>query len=211
MTPLTTDQPQISKPPSPAKAESKTEEEAEVKEKVSSGSEPNLTDPDDSDDEVQKANRQKIQELKVQLKKAKQKKKKPIGVVLVKDRTVMDIKLEDKTNKWNETFLAAGKKEKPGLSMFDSGCFRCIAGLATHEDWVKLLALYGLKPIIVDRVEESVFGNCETELSDKAFMYPAFHNGKIIDVRDIARIKPECPSLISKKLVKNMESQSGLW
>ena len=86
--------------------------------------------------------------------------------------------------------------------MFDSGCFRNIHGCATQEEWTAYLARYGLRPIVVDRVEEFIFGNCESELSDKAYLYPVFHKGQIIDVIDIARIKPECPSLTSKKQMK---------
>ena len=33
-------------------------------------------------------------------------------------------------------------------------------------------------------------------------MYPVFKNGKIVDVYDAARIKPECPSLTSKRQMK---------
>ena len=69
----------------------------------------------------------------------------------------------------------------------------------------KFLAMYGLKPIIVDKCEEFVFGNCETELLDEAFMYPVFFDGKIVDVIDIARISPECPPLVSKKLMKKWD------
>ena len=188
------EEPAKAKPPSPAKT-------TDVCDLVDSDSSPPLVSDTDSAETRQV---ELVDALNVVAPKPKPVTNKPhnVGVVLVADRTVMDLKIKDKANKWNETFLAAGKKEKPGLSMFDSGCFRCIGGHATHEEWERYLAMYGLKPIIVDRVEEFVFGNCETELSDKAFMYPVFNKGKIIDVIDIARIKPECPSSISKKLMK---------
>ena len=115
LTPLKSDQPPIARPPTPVKEESKSEEEADPsKNLASSDSEPEhgLTDDSDSDDEVQKLRRQKKRELKIAKQHERQKRsqqkaqprKKPIGVVLVKDRTVMDIKLEEKANKWHETF-----------------------------------------------------------------------------------------------------------
>ena len=48
-----------------------------------------------------------------------------------------------------------------------------------------------------------MFGNCNTEFSDKSFMYPVFRDGKLIDVVDLARISPECPPLISKGVMKD--------
>ena len=86
--------------------------------------------------------------------------------------------------------------------MLDSGCFRCVAGKRTHAKMKAYLKQYGLKPLDVNRVEEFVFGNCNTELSDKNFMYPVFLHGVLCDVVDFARINPECPPLLSKGKMK---------
>ena len=86
--------------------------------------------------------------------------------------------------------------------MLDSGCFRCVAGKRTHAKMRDYLRRYGLKPLEINRVEEFVFGNCDTELSDKNFMYPVFLNGVLCDVIDFARITPECPPLVSKGKMK---------
>ena len=89
--------------------------------------------------------------------------------------------------------------------MLDSGCFRCIAGKRTHAKMKAHLKQYGLKPLEMNKVEEFVFGNCKTELSDKNFMYPVFFQGILCDVVDFARINPECPPLLSKGKMKSWE------
>ena len=106
----------------------------------------------------------------------------PTGVIL---HTVA-VTPGQQTNKWHEVFLAAGSDDKPGQVMLDSGCFRCVAGRRTHARMRDYLRQYGLKPLEANRVEEFVFGNCDTELSDKNFMYPVFLNGVLCDVVDFA-------------------------
>ena len=111
----------------------------------------------------------------------------------------------EQQTKWHECLLAAGCEKKPGLTMLDSGCFRSLAGKPTHSSMQEYLKQFGLQPLWVPKVEEFVFGNCNTEFSDKSFMYPVFRDGKLIDVVDLARIKPECPPLISKGVMKDWD------
>ena len=92
----------------------------------------------------------------------------PTGVIL---HTVA-VTPGQQTNKWHEVFLAAGSDEKPGQVMLDSGCFRCVAGKRTHTKMRDYLRQYGLNPLEINRVEEFVFGNCDTELSDKKLYVP---------------------------------------
>ena len=105
----------------------------------------------------------------------------PTGVILHKVAKTPG----QQTNKWHEAFLAAGSDEKPGQVMLDSGCFRCVAGKRTHARMKEYLRQYGLKPFEINRVEEFVFGNCNTELSDKNFMYPVFLNGCTLRCRGL--------------------------
>ena len=67
-----------------------------------------------------------------------------------------------------------------------------------HKRMCEYLAKYKLRPLVASKVEEFVFGNCNTELSDKNFLHPVFFNGTCCTAVDISRIKPECPPLLSK-------------
>ena len=74
-----------------------------------------------------------------------------------------------------------------------------------HKVLCEFLAKYGLKPLEKHSREEFVFGNCDTEISDKCFLYPVFFGGHHCDYLDIARITPECPALIPKGKCKDWE------
>ena len=118
------------KPPSPAKQEPSDGE----------NSTPGLLDDTDSD--FEKLHKMELEDSEPARETARAKKRAtPIGVILVTDRTKMDFKITEKSTKWNETSLAASNGKKPGLSMLDSGCSLCIAGLPTHKEWVKFLAM----------------------------------------------------------------------
>ena len=54
----------------------------------------------------------------------------------------------------------------------------------------------------LDKQEEFVFGNGKSEMSDCAFSYPVFLDGKIVGSIDIAQIPVDCPALFSKRMMK---------
>ena len=84
----------------------------------------------------------------------------------------------------------------------DSGCNRCVGGHEVHETWQKYLATKGLKPVMIPKQEEFLFGNNQTEMSDCAFEYPVFFDNELCGSLDMARIGVRCPALYSNGMMK---------
>ena len=99
--------------------------------------------------------------------------------------------------------LLAKKARLPGQMWFDTGCRRCVSGPEDHKKLQAALAKVGLKPMIIYKQEEFIFGDAKTATSDCAFVYPTFQNGKFSGVLDIARVPVPCPALFSLEAAKN--------
>ena len=84
----------------------------------------------------------------------------------------------------------------------DSGCNRCVAGPDVHKEMHEFLAAYGIVPVQLNKQEEFIFGNSQVEMSDCAFQYPVFLDGKLRGAIDIARIPVPCPGFYSKRMMK---------
>ena len=76
------------------------------------------------------------------------------------------------------------------------------------EDHAKIqaeLKKIGLMPMVIRKREEFIFGDAKTAVSDCAFLYPAFLNGKFVSCIDIARVPVACPGLFSLKMAKKWD------
>ena len=109
-------------------------------------------------------------------------------------------------NEQNAVLRAECGKDDGGMATGDTGCNRAVGGEDSHEEKRLALKRYGLKPISYQKVEEFIFGNNQTEFSDRAFIYPCGFDGKFASGVDIARIKPKCPTLLSKGILKSWEA-----
>ena len=103
------------------------------------------------------------------------------------------------------TLWTKANEYKPGKMYQDSGCNRCVAGHDVHEAWQAYLAEKGLRPVKISKQEEFIFGNGKVEMSDCAFQYPAYLDGKLVGSLDIARIPVSCPALFSKRMMREWE------
>ena len=101
--------------------------------------------------------------------------------------------------------LITKKSRAPGQLWFDTGCRRCVAGPEDHLKIRAELAKIGLKPMVINKQEEFIFGDAKTATSDLAFVYPSFQNGKFSGVMDMARVPVPCPGLFSLDLAKLWE------
>ena len=125
-------------------------------------------------------------------------------VLIVSSPTVEDTERHQMTTAIQQllTLWTRTNENKPGKMYQDSGCNRCVAGKEVHATWQRYLAKLGLTAVRIEKVEEFIFGNENTELSDCAFQYPVFVDGKFVGAIDIARIAVGCPALYSKRMMK---------
>ena len=98
---------------------------------------------------------------------------------------------------WTKT-----RAKRAGEMYQDSGCNRCVAGPDVHKEMHEFLAAYGIVPVQLNKQEEFIFGNNQVEMSDCAFQYVVFLDGKLRGAIDIARIPVPCPGLYSKRMMK---------
>ena len=64
------------------------------------------------------------------------------------------------------------------------------------------LASLGLKPLVIMKQEEFIFGDGKVDASDCAFIYPALLDGQFKGTIDMARVQVPCPALFSLKMAK---------
>ena len=103
------------------------------------------------------------------------------------------------------TLLAQATEKRAGDMYQDSGCNRCVAGPFAHEQMHQFLAPYGIIPVKLHKQEEFIFGNNQVEMSNCAFQYPVFFDGKLVGSIDIVRSPVPCPALYSKRMIKLWE------
>ena len=104
------------------------------------------------------------------------------------------------------TVLWASASDKQAGDLYqDTGCNRCVGGPTFHKHMQVYLAMRGLKVLRVDKREEFVFGNTDSEMSYCAFTYPCFLGGEFVASVDIARIPPDCPGLYSNRMMKEWQ------
>ena len=72
----------------------------------------------------------------------------------------------------------------PGELYQDSGCARSCGGPEVHAKMHAFLKPYGIIPIQINKQEEFIFGNNQVEMSDCAFIYPVYLDGKLVHVLD---------------------------
>ena len=100
------------------------------------------------------------------------------------------------------TLWTQSSKVSPGEMYQDSGCARSCGGPEVHAKMHSFLEPYGIIPIQLNKQEEFIFGNNQVEMSDCAFQYPVYFNGKLVGAIDIARLPVPCPALYSKRMMK---------
>ena len=109
--------------------------------------------------------------------------------------------------KRHEILVCRGPK-KAGRLWFDTGCRRCVSGPEDHSLMESYLRKFNLKPMIVNKQEEFIFGDGEVKQSDCALAYPSFLDGKFSGAVDIARVQVPCPGLFSLKMAKKWECKT---
>ena len=100
------------------------------------------------------------------------------------------------------TLLAHSTGKSAGDMYQDSGCNRRVAGPDAHDQMHQFLEPFGIFPVKLNKQEEFIIGNNQVEMSDCAFQYPVFFDGKLVGSIDIARIPVPCPALYSKRMMK---------
>ena len=129
----------------------------------------------------------------------------PVFMIANSDGRKVMVTLTRTPSHLNQCFLAGGLAEKPGRLMMDSGCFRELAGDEHHEALKLYLRRFGLRPLEINKCEEFIFANTDTEFSHKCCLYPVIMGKKFCDVIDIAAIKSNCPPLLSKTTMEKWD------
>ena len=92
---------------------------------------------------------------------------------------------------------------KAGWMWADSGCNKGVGGDKEHAKWKQFLKELGLKPLMVRKTDEFIFGNGETTYSDCLYIYPVFFNNQFCGGLEQAQIRKPCPMLFSKTTLKD--------
>jgi len=92
---------------------------------------------------------------------------------------------------------------KAGWMWADSGCNKGVGGDKEHAKWKQFLKELGLKPLMVRKTDEFIFGNGETTYSDCLYIYPVFFNNQFCGGLEQAQIPKPCPMLFSKTTLKD--------
>ena len=103
---------------------------------------------------------------------------------------------------YSNLILFCKEVKVPGQMWFDTGCRRCVSGPDDHDLFQKKLLKIGIVPLKINKQEEFIFGDAKTAVSDCAFVYPTFLNGKFASVIDMARVPVPCPALFSLQMAK---------